>query len=351
MNTVAKETFFSEAYRKNEQEREHWQREVLREVLTLKFEKGVNTIGNQTLDDLAQNQDLISKLEQHTMETGNDIFSDVIIKSYLAIESNEDVRDLISSVWIGLWDATETINAGINTNPFYDGSFLIKFASDLQILLRKVVELFATEVFSLNIATTIGSIPEIFKQMLAIELHDIQHESKEIGVKNLIDLLPSDTKKAYDLVFEYAFLAGCAFVIFHELGHQIQKKEELAKYFDIPIHCSTDTTADHLKSENNADLISMKIIHKMFGKDEAINWLAYSGILLCLLTLAINNPNPTMGKDHPSIQDRYRQAKNFVIHTYGKNAEKEIFMRTDAVAKLLTCVTNWAEDDWWETVQ
>ena len=88
----------------------------------------------------------------------------------------------------------------------------------------------------------------------------------------------------------------------------------------------------------------------MFGEDDAINWLAYAGILLCLLTLAIGNTNPTTETDHPSIQDRYRQAKNFVIQSYGANANSEIFLRTDAVAKLLTCVTDWSVDDWWENV-
>lgn len=72
------------------------------------------------------------------------------------------------------------------------------------------------------------------------------------------------------------------------------------------------------------------------------------GILLCLLTLAVRNTNPTMVTDHPSIQDRYRQAKNFAIQSYGTNANSEIFLRTDAVAKLLTRVARWPVDDWWE---
>ena len=350
MDKVAKDVFFSEAYQKNEKEREHWQREVLDDLLTLRLEHGVDTLGNQTLNDICKDKELANKFENHTMETGNDIFSDVIIRSYLAVETNEDVRKLVSKVWVGLWDAPDSINAGINTKPFYDGSFLVRFTSDFQILLRKVVELFTTEVFALNAANSVGSIPEIFKHMLTVELHDIQQEDDEIGVKNLIDLLPDKTKEGYNLVFEYAFLAGCAFVIFHEIGHQIQKKEELARYFDISVHCSADTNADRLKSENNADLISMKIVKKMFGEDDSINWLAYAGILLCLLTLAIGNTNPTTETDHPSIQDRYRQAKNFVIQSYGANANSEIFLRTDAVAKLLTCVTDWSVDDWWENV-
>lgn len=350
MNKVAKETFFAEAYRRNKQEREHWQREVLKDLMALKSEKGVNMIGNQKIDTLIQKQDFIDKLENHTMKTGNDIFSDVIIKSYLTVESNEDVRDLISKMWIGLWDESETINAGINAIPFYDGSFLIRFTSNLQILLRKVVELFTTEVVALKSANSEGNIPGIFEHMLAIELHDIQQEDDEIGVKNVIDILPSDIRDAYNSIFEYAFLAGCAFVIFHEIGHQIQKKEDLSRYFDVPFHCSTDTNEDRLKSENNADLISMKIVKKMFGENEAINWLAYSGILLCLLTLAIGNTHPTEETDHPSIQSRYHQAKNFVIQAYGKNAKNEIFLRTDAVAKLLSYITKWSADDWWEIV-
>lgn len=337
-------------HQRNEQEREHWQREVLGELLTLRLKQDVDTLGNQTINDIRQDKYLANKLEQHTMETGNDIFSDIIIQSYLAIETNEDVRELVSNVWVGLWDAPDSINAGINTEPFYDGSYLVRFTSDLQILLRKVVELFTTELFTLNFANSDGNISEIFEHMLAIELHDIQHEDDEIGVKNLIDLLPSKTREGYHLVFEYAFLAGCAFVIFHEIGHQIQKKEELAKYFDIPVHCSANTNTDRLKRENNADLISMKIVKKMFGEYDAINWIAYSGILLCLLTLAVGNTNPTIVTDHPSIQDRYHQAKNFVIQSYGTNAKNDIFMRTDAVAKLLTDITKWSVDDWWEIV-
>ena len=166
MGKVAKDVFFSEAYQKNEKEREHWQREVLGDLLRLRFEHGVDTLGNQTLNDISKDKELANKFENHTMETGNDIFSDVIIRSYLAVETNEDVRKLVSNVWVGLWDAPDSINAGINAKPFYDGSFLVRFTSDLQILLRKVVELFTTEVFALNLANSAGSIPEIFKHML-----------------------------------------------------------------------------------------------------------------------------------------------------------------------------------------
>ena len=34
MSKVAKDVFFSEAYQKNEKEREHWQREVLGDLRT-----------------------------------------------------------------------------------------------------------------------------------------------------------------------------------------------------------------------------------------------------------------------------------------------------------------------------
>lgn len=350
MGKVAEDVFFSEAFRRNEQERAHWQREVLNELIALKSKNGVNTLGIQMLENICENQDLANKLEQHTMETGNDIFSDVIIKSYLVVEPNEEVRDLISKMWIGLWDAPEAINAGINTEPFYDGSFLIRFTSNLQILLRKVVELFTTEVFALNFATAQGNIPKIFKHMLAIELHDIQQEDNEMGVMNLIDLLPGDMREGYNLVFEYAFLASCAFVIFHEIGHQVQKNEKLAKYFDIPLHYTTDTNEDCLKSENNADLISMKIVKKIFGENEAISWLGYSGILLCLLALSISSTNPTIDTDHPSIQSRYRSAIKFILDAYGTQANKEIIFRANAVAKLLTYVAKWDVEDWWENL-
>ena len=54
MNKVAKDVFFSEAYQRNEQEREHWQREVLGELLMLRLEQGIDTLGNQTLNDISQ---------------------------------------------------------------------------------------------------------------------------------------------------------------------------------------------------------------------------------------------------------------------------------------------------------
>lgn len=156
-------------------------------------------------------------------------------------------------------------------------------------------------------------------------------------------------REGYNSIFEYAFLSGCAFVIFHEIGHQIEANDELAAYYGTTSSRNESNTKEMaLISEYNADLISMKIITKLFGKDEAIDWLGYAGILLSFLALSIQEDDPTQEMTHPSIQNRYFRAKQFIIESYASDYQTEIFVRTDAVAQLLTSVTNWVNKDWWK---
>ena len=349
MSKVAEEVFFSDAFKRNEKERYHWNREVLDELLSLRLDHGITALGNQSIEDVSKYLELACKLSEHVIESGNDIVSNVIIQAFLNTEENERIRELVTNVWIGLWDAPDSLNACINSQAYYDGSFLIRFTSDLQIMIRKVVELFTTEIFAQRFLYLLGEIPQFLTRMLSIELHDIKYEDSEIGVKNLLDVFPENMREGYNSIFEYAFLSGCAFVIFHEIGHQIEADDELAAYYGATSSRNESNTKEMaLISEYNADLISMKIITKLFGKDEAIDWLGYAGILLSFLALSIQEDDPTQETTHPSIQNRYFRAKQFIIESYASDYQTEIFVRTDAVAQLLTAVTNWVNKDWWK---
>jgi len=348
MSKVAEDVFFLEAFQRNEKERYHWNREVLNELLSMRLDHGITTLGNQSIEAVSKYLELARELSDHVIDTGNDIISNVIIKAFLNVEDNERIRELVSNVWIGLWDAHDSLNACINSQAYYDGSFLIRFTSDLQIMIRKVVELFTTEIFVQRFMYLLDGTPQFLTKMLSIELHDIKYEDDEIGVKNIIEAFPEDMREGYNSIFEYAFLSGCAFIIFHEIGHQIEADDELATYYGVtPSRNELNTNQKVLISEYNADLISMKIIAKLFGKDETIDWLGYAGILLSFLTLSIQADDPTQETDHPSIQNRYFRAKQFIVDSYPSDSQKEIFVRTDAVAQLLTYVTNWVDKDWW----
>ncbi|MBQ7231107.1 MAG: hypothetical protein IJX04_09475 [Oscillospiraceae bacterium] len=350
MCKVAKDVFFRSAYRNNENEREHWQREVLVDFLDIASKQGATVAGNLTGKDMEDLKALAKKLENHTLDTGNDLVCDWIIERFLEIEDNKDIKNLVSNIWVGLWDSSDTINAGITNNPYYDESYLIRFTSEFQILIRKIAELFSTVVFLLDIPENDKIVCEVLMYLLSIELHDICCEDTEIGVKNYIDMFPESMHFCYEHIFRYSFLAGCAFVIFHEIGHRIEDDENLARYYKItPSSHIADINERKIKGEYNADLISMKIIQKIFGQDEETCWLGYAGILICFLSLSIRQKDPTVTTDHPSIKNRYLCAKEFISDQYGATAQHEIIRRVDAVAYLLAGIADWSCDDWWRT--
>lgn len=335
----AENTFFSEAYHKREHERSYWMRDVANEFLLHKTEDGL-VINSRKLggpETIKVLEKIAQITENHSLTMSNDIFSEVILKAFLETEKNEEVKQLVSNAWVGLWDSPNFINACVNKELFYDQSYLVRYTSEFQIILRKVVELFCTIVFLLNTLPSEKKLLDTFSKMLAIELHDIKYENDEIGVEDIVSQLPEKIRSTYNEIFEKTFLAGCTFIIFHEIGHKIEQDARLSRLYDVtPSAHTKDTSQKQHASEFNADTVSFKIVDTLFGRDESTDWLGYSGILLCFLTLSTAIPNTNQTTDHPSLQSRCFAAKNFIISKLGSNAEQYVFQRVDIVEEMLS---------------
>lgn len=350
MSKQAEGVFFSEAYHNGETERSNWQREVLRNVLSSMTENGIIINGRNIGDSnfVAKLERLQEELDNYELTLSNDLTSEIILMCFLQNETNEEVKELVLKSWVGLWDSPSFINACVNKQDFYDGSYLVKYTSEFQILLRKVTELFCTLIFTLDFAEDADKVLESFAQMLAIELHDIEFDEDEIGINAYLSLFPTRLRDTYEEIFQKCFFAGCMFIIFHEIGHKIEVNEGLARLYNVnpSIHL-TDQHKKELTSEYNADLISMKIIDSIFGQNEAIDWLGYAGILLCIMTLAIKSKNLTIDTNHPSIQKRYICAKDYIQNKLGDSSERVLFRRLNAVGIMLSSITKWEDNEWW----
>ncbi|MBU3075696.1 hypothetical protein [Clostridium estertheticum] len=351
MTREAEHNFYWEAYQRNEKERGNWYREVAVAVINSNTDENIVINGRKfgTTQKINDFKKTLEVLNDYELNSSNDLISNNIIKSFLESEQEQQVKEIVSRSWIGLWDSTEGINACVNKKNFYDDSYLIRFTTELQILIRKVTELYSTAILIDMMKPAEGKILEFLNNMIGIELHDIQHDNDEIGVSDYINILPDNLRNVYQIIFHNVFSASCAFVIFHEIGHKIEVENELAVLYDV--NSSTlfeDGHQRQIQSELNADDISMKIIESLYGKDEVSDWFGYAGILVCFMTLAINTHNLLKETDHPSIKSRFMRTVNFIKERMDETSFDVLLRRIDILGSFLAIVTEWEDKSWWK---
>ncbi|ACD23901.1 hypothetical protein FDE76_05445 [Clostridium botulinum] len=351
MAREAEHNFYSEAYQRNEKERGNWHREVVEAVINSSTDKNIDINGRKfgTTQKVNDFKKMLKFLNNYELNSSNDIITNNIIKRFLEAEQEQPVKEIVSRAWIGLWDSTESINACVNKKDFYDDSYLIRFTTELQILIRKVAELYCTAILFDMMKPAKGKVLEFLNNMIGIQLHDIQHDNDEIGVFDYIDILPDGFRNVYEIIFYNVFSASCAFVIFHEIGHKIEVENEIAVLYDVNSSILfEDGHQRQIQCEFNADDISMKIIESLYGKEEVSDWLGYAGILVCFMTLAINTHSLLKETDHPSIKSRYMRAVNFIKERIDETSFNKLLSRIDILGRFLAIVTEWEDKSWWK---
>ncbi|MCB2353942.1 hypothetical protein [Clostridium estertheticum] len=92
--------------------------------------------------------------------------------------------------------------------------------------------------------------------------------------------------------------------------------------------------------------ISIQILIKMFGGNDATDWMFYSGILIAFMALAINGHNLFEDTNHPALKNRYREAKNIIDKQPSKFDSESIEYRLNIVGDKLNKGAKWCGNKW-----
>ncbi|MBU3174934.1 hypothetical protein KPL47_00975 [Clostridium estertheticum] len=93
--------------------------------------------------------------------------------------------------------------------------------------------------------------------------------------------------------------------------------------------------------------ISIQILIKMFGGNDATAWMFYSGILIAFMALAINGHNLFEDTNHPALKNRYKEAKNIIGKQLSKFDSESIEYRLNIVGDKLNKGAKWCGKKWW----
>ncbi len=334
---IAREYFFSDAYRRSEVERTKWEREVLEEYFNRE-----NNVPFELKEVLYNTYD-----EEEKTHSNTNIY-EMIINTYLSIEKNQTIKDIVDKCWIGNWDSPEYSNAMVILDKFFDDSHLIKVTTELQIDIRRTSELVAMALYYQCASSgkiDNSSINDV-AQLTAICLHDIKNDS-DLFVERGWPLISEEISGVYNTVFNTTFFSAMSFVVFHEIGHLLEKEEATADIYGVKSSRTIESKSERiLLSEWNADTIAVMTVKKMFYEDNLTRWMAVTGVLLVFITLSIIRGNINIDTDHPALAKRYKEAKELLFMELDKNEIDQVKYHINFVCSLLQREGYWNEDEW-----
>ena len=332
----AENNFFRLAYKNNEDERLNWEKDVALQFQGV-YESKIFHLLNAHFEDTE-------------LKNSNSLILESIIKKYIKNEKNEDIKTHVGKCWAANWDSLNLNNAEVFTNPCYDGSYLIKITTNLQISLRRISDLFAVILY-LHIAESgenTGFSVKLAAQLSLLLLMDISNDTDNYIIQGL-PLVNDTFKSSYETAFKTAYLSGLTFILFHEIGHTIELNDDMALIYDLtPSYKHVDKIEKQFLSEWNSDVIGLVSTKKIFCNIEETKWMTACGILLVFVTLAITNPNVSKDTDHPSLSKRFKKAK-LEIYTWFDDIEKKLIeYHINTICTLLQNENHWQEINWWK---
>lgn len=334
---IARDYFFSDAYKHGEAERTKWEREVLEEYYNRenKAPFGLKEVLYNIFD------------AEEKIHSNTNIY-EMIINTYLSIENNQNIKDIVDKCWIGNWDSPEYSNAMVMFDKFYDDSHLIKVTTELQIDIRRTSELVAIALYYQ--LTSSGKVDNVsicdVAHITAICLHDIKNDS-DLFVERALRLISKEISDVYNTVLKITFFSAMSFVVFHEIGHLLEKEKAIADTYGVKSSCSIESKLERiLLSEWNADTIAVMSVKKMFYEDDLTRWMAVTGVLLVFITLSIISGEINIDTDHPALAKRYKKAKELLFMELDKNEMDQVNYHINFVCSLLQREGYWNENEW-----
>ncbi|MDE7248548.1 MAG: hypothetical protein K2N82_01395, partial [Lachnospiraceae bacterium] len=204
---VAKQVFLSSAYNNDVHEREMWEKEVFQSMA----ERSGQELSINTID----------YLENFGTEFSNSLYLNFIMLNFMECEVDTRIKEIVNHVWIASWDSFEENNAIVCLDMFHDGSYLVKITTDLQIIIRKMTELYCVIMTSEFLLA--GEKNEVSTEnidvMIAIAVDDIIYDRNENNIIDYIEKLGPKAQWLYTEAFSSVYTGGIAFVVFHEIGH------------------------------------------------------------------------------------------------------------------------------------
>lgn len=331
----ARDNFFREAYKKNEEERSNWEREVAEQY--------------QEMYETDVFDEFIEKAMEFEIKHSNSLILDGIINTYMEKENNDILKMKVRKCWVGSWDSVNFNNALVQVIPYYDASHLIRITTELQIALRRVSELFAIALYTYiakNHKSSEFSI-ELAAKLCALQLRDIIDDTDNYVTEGF-PLISDNFKNTYDVAFRTAYISGLSFVLFHEIGHIFEVEDDLAAIYSItPSYLCKDKTKRRLQAEWNADVIGVSSVKKLYCDIEETKWMAVSGVLMAFVTLALTSKNVIVDTDHPALSKRFKKAKQEMYTWLDENEKKLVDFHIETICILLQSSNLWQEINWW----
>ncbi|MGN0386926.1 MAG: hypothetical protein ACI4EX_13725 [Lachnospiraceae bacterium] len=333
---IARDYFYADAYRRKEEERTKWEKEVIEEYINSQ---------NNIPSDLKELHNIFDTEEKKHSNTN---IYEMIINTYLLIEKNQKIKDIVDKCWIGNWDSPEYSNAIVMLDKFYDGSHLIRVTTELQMDIRRTSELVAIVLYY-QLASS-GEFDNasisIAARLAAICLHDIKNDL-DLYVESAMPLISEGISDVYNTVFGTTFIAAMSFVVFHEVGHLIEKEKDIADTYGLKSSCSIDSKIERMfLSEWNADAIAIMSVKKIFYEDNPTRWMAVTGVLIVFVTLSIISGEINIDTDHPALSKRYKKAKELLFMELDKNEVNLVNYHINFVCSLLQEEGYWNKNEW-----
>lgn len=342
----AKDFFYRlsyEQYKGNKtEERARWETEVFQTII--EEVKKVEAIDTPFLDAFINRASEIELLYSNSFELEK-IFMEVIAR-----ERNEKIVEILNNCWIAKWDLPDSKNACVETQAFYDGSYLIRINTEFILNLSRVVWLYVT-VFILENVTPFAKFQDIveFNVLKNKFAMDIKNDTDEGTSYYMESSLTLETRKMISVLIKAFYESGLIFVLMHEIGHIFELDDTLCDYFEInssKIYKDLSQNERQRKAENNADLVGHLYSDEYINDDIFFNM----GPVLSILTLAVNHKSIKMETNHPSLKSRYESALSILFK--GKEMQGVLHTKKllDIICKTLQDENCWSEDDkdWWK---
>ena len=341
----AKDYFFRLSYQqyqqKKEGEREKWESEVM--IAVLKKLKEDVKLDTPTLDAY------LGDVNEIDLFHSNSFKLEKLMKEIIKKEENEFIAQIFKNCWIAYWDLPDTKNACVETEPFYDGSHLIRINSELIINVSRIVWLYTTILLLEDITPYADFRDRVSLSTLKNKLlKDMKNDTDE-GTSYLIDcFMSSNTKDALNKLIMVFYESALVFIVMHEVGHILELDEQACKYLNLissKEYKDLPYAEKQRKAERNADRIGCKYSDSYISVPTFFNM----GPVLVMLALAINHKNIKQKTDHPSIKSRYENALSVLFK--GKKPAEVLHTRKllYTIGKALQDEHCWSIEDgnWW----
>lgn len=342
----AKKYFFKLSYeqylKKQEEEHEKWETEVLQEILNRNKEYCNNS--TPSLEALLKTADQIELFHSNSFKI------EKLITEILRKEKNQNVTQILDHCWVANWDLPAAKNACVILESFYDGSYLVRINTEYIINVSRIVWLYTTILLLVDITPYADFRDRVSLNNLKNKfIEDIKNDT-DGGTTHLFECyLTHDTKKALNQFVSVFYESALVFIIMHEIGHILELDDSICKEFGM--NSSKDYGLLHRDerqryAEKNADKIGCKYSDAYVDDISFFNM----GPVLAIFALAANHKSIIQATDHPSLKSRYEN----MVEMLFRGKERADILHTRKLlyimGKELQDKECWStqDKDWWK---